>query len=236
MTAMTRTRSRRLSVAVAVLSLPVAMGPGRCGFLIDYTETLLITEPVDRIELGVDDGSVIATMYEREAVLIKRHTFGFEKSVDFVSATTVDGELELQARCKYDGNCRYDHMLEVPLGVDLSIAMADSQISLGYFDSDLDIDFESGWFKGVRLASPNFTLSLTTGDVTVDFAAIPESVVIAVGEGDVTIELPAGAYRCVLAAPAGQLDRTGITCDDDAEPVLDVQVQTGGITITGSST
>lgn len=233
-TVMPLSTSLRLSTAaIAVLCLPITMGPGRCGFVLDFTETILITEDAHRVELGVDDGSVIATMYDREAVLIKRHTFGFEPSVGIESAEVIDGVLEMEARCKYEGNCRFDHMFELPYGIDFAVTMADSQISLGYFDSDIEVDFESGWFKGVRLESPHFTLALTTGDVTVDFAAAPESVAITVGEGDVKLELPVGAYKCSLSSAAGEVTNTGITCDDAATATLAVKVETGAITVVG---
>lgn len=234
MIAMLTCKHPRLSTAaVAVLALPFVMAPGRCGFLLDYTETFLVTEEADRVELGVDDGSVIATMYRREGILLKRHTYGFEPSVGLQRDDVVEGVLELESRCKYEGNCRFDHMFELPLGVDFSVIMADSQISLGYFTGDIEVTFESGWFKGVRLESPNFTLSLTTGDVTADFAAAPESVSIEVGEGDVKLELPVGEYKCDLASAAGKVANTGITCNDAATAVLDVQVKTGDITVTG---
>jgi hypothetical protein len=225
-------RHNLASLAVALLALPVVMGPGRCGFVLDYTETMLITDEIDRVVLGVDDGSVVATMYDREATLLKRHTFTFEPSLETVSDEVEDGVLTLEARCKYEGNCRFDHMLELPLGIAIDITMLDSQISLGYIDSDIDVKFESGWFKGVRLASPNFDLSLTTGDVTVDFAAPPASVTIAVEEGDVAVELPAGAYRCALEA-GGAVENDGITCDDAAPALLDIKVRAGDITVTG---
>ncbi len=233
MTTMTRSTHNLASLAVAVLALPVVMGPGKCGFVLDFTETVLITDKIDRVTLGVDDGSIVATMYDREATLLKRHTFGFEPSLGLVSNAVEDGVLKLEARCKYEGNCRFDHMFELPLGVAFEVDMLDSQISLGYIDSDIDINFTSGWFKGVRLAAPNFTLSLGTGDITVDFAAAPEAVTIALAEGDVALEVPAGPYRCVFSA-SGAVDNTGVTCDDAAPAVLDIQVQAGNITVTGT--
>lgn len=227
-----RPRRHLGAVAVALLALPVTMGPGRCGFVLDFTETMLITEQIDRVVLGVDDGSIVATAYDREATLLKRHTFGFEPSLGVASSEVVDGVLQLEARCKYAGNCRFDHMFELPLGVGFEVTMADSQISLGYIDADIDVTFETGWFKGVRLESPNFTLALTTGDVTVDFAAQPETVTISVQEGNVALELPAGEYRCVIAA-SGAVTNDGITCSDAATAVLDVEATAGDITVKG---
>jgi hypothetical protein len=57
-------------------------------------------------------------------------------------------------------------------------------------------------------------------------------VTLAVGAGDVTIEVPTGTYRCVLSA-GGTVDTTGITCDDAAPAVLDVQVEAGDLKVTG---
>ncbi len=231
---MPRTHRYRLTPAVvALLALPVVMGPGRCGFIIDYTETFLFADEIERVVLGADDGSIVATMYEREGTLLKRHTFGFEPSVGSVTEVVEDGALTLEARCKYEDNCRYDHMFELPLGIALEITMADAQISLGYLDSDVEVTFETGWFEGVRLAAPNFTLTLAAGDVTVDFAAPPETVTISVQTGSVVLAVPTGAYRCVLAATVGKASTTGITCDDAAAAVLDVQIQTGDIVVRG---
>ncbi len=234
MTTTLRPRRHLGTLAVALLVLPVTMGPGRCGFVLDFTETMLITDEIDRVVLGVDDGSIVATMYDREATLLKRHTFGFEPSMGTVSNAVEDGVLQLEARCKYEGNCRFDHMFELPLGIAFEVVMLDSQISLGYLDSDVDVTFTSGWFKGVRLSSPNFTLALDTGDVNVDFAAPPQTVTISVQEGDVVLELPAGEYRCALTAGGGAVSNDGITCNDSATTALDVQVQAGNITVTGT--
>jgi len=229
-------QARLLPIVVVLLALPAVMGPGRCGFILDFTETLLITDVVRRVELGVDDGSVVGTMYAREAVLLKRHTFGFEPSIGTTSNATVDGVLELEARCKYAGNCRFDHMFELPLGVAMGISMADAEIQLGYLDSDIDVRFETGWFKGVRLACPNVVVAAEVGDVEIDFAAAPTSVAVEVGEGDVTILVPPGVYACDLKTASGAVTLAGVTCDAAAESVLGVQVQAGDIRVKEAAT
>ncbi len=217
----------------ATAALPAVMAPGRCGFALDYTETILVTDPVERVVLGVDDGSVVATEYDRAATLLKRHTFAWEPSIGDVEWTVEDGVLALAARCKYEGNCRFDHMLELPLDVAFEIAMKDAQISLGYVGGDIEVDFATGWFRGVRLRSANVAIALDAGDVSLDFAAAPATVAVDLGAGDVVVELPAGAYRCALVTDAGATTTTGVTCDDAAAAVLDVRVGAGDITVTG---
>ncbi|MFY0539145.1 hypothetical protein [Nannocystis pusilla] len=55
------------------------------------------------------------------------------------------------------------------------------------------------------------------------------------GEGDVDLKVPAGSYRCNFASDAGEVTRSGITCDDAAAAVLDVQVGRGDITVTAAT-
>lgn len=223
---------RRLPVAAVLLALPVVMAPGRCGFLLDFTETLLITRPVERIDLDAHDGSMIATAYDRGSILLKRHTYGFEPSIGEVSHDDSDRVLELVAHCKYEGNCTFDHMFEMPLGVGFDITMMHSEISIGYVDADITATWDSGLFKGVRLAAPNTTLTLGEGDIDLDFAAAPASVVIDLREGAVTIEVPPGSYNCKLDA-GGEVKTSDITCDAAAPAILDITVETGDITVKG---
>jgi hypothetical protein len=228
-------RSPRLRAGLsALLALPVLMAPGKCGFVLDYTETFLITDPVEHVVLGADDGSIVGTEYERSATMLKRHTFGFEPSLGTTDWSVADGVLTIEARCKYEGNCRFDHMFELPLGVSFEIAMNDAQVSLGYIGGDIELSLLTGWFRGVRLLSPNVSITLDEGDVDLDFAAPPETLAVDVRAGDVVVAVPAGSYRCVLVADAGSTNITGVTCDDAATAVLDVHVQTGDITVTGA--
>lgn len=228
---------RLRSAGLVVLALPALMAPGRCGFVIDYTETVLFPEEIQRVVIDADDGSVIATSYEREAALLKRHTFGFEPSLGLVQQTVDDdGTLLLAAHCKYEGNCSFDHMLEVSLGVGFDITMKHSEIRLGYIQGDIAADFDSGLFEGVRLESPNVDITLPLGDITLDHAVAPASVTIEVDDGSVALTLPpGGSYQCNLdAGGAVAVDASSITCDAAAEAVLDITVKSGDITVKGA--
>jgi hypothetical protein len=176
---------------------------------------------------------VVATSYNRDGAMIKRHVFGFEPSMGLVAQAVAGDVLRLDAHCKYEGNCSFDHMLELPRGVGFEITMSEAQIGLGYLDGEIEVEVETGWFHGVRLNSPHVTIAYQDGDVILDHAVAPESVTVTVGVGDVEIELPVGAYRCDLNAGAGEVVTTDITCDDAATAVLTVEVTTGDITVTG---
>ena len=152
-------RHRLVTAAVAVLALPFAMASGRCGLMQDFTETFLYPEKIDRIVLVTGDGNIDAVAYERDAVLIRRHSFGFLRDFIDPESTLEDGVLNLRVDCKTEDNCFYDHMMELPYGTAVDITMSEADIDIGYFDAALTLSFDTGSFYGVRLATPEFSLT-----------------------------------------------------------------------------
>jgi hypothetical protein len=225
--------ARRLrSVAVLLAALPVLMAPGKCGFALDYSNTFLITEDIDRIVIRADDGLVLATAYEREATLFKRHVFAWEPSLYEPTHGVEDDALACEARCKYEGNCRFDFMFETPPHVAYDIEMKDTRVSLGYTTGDITVQATSGWFHGVQLRSRRVDLDYGDADVELELLEVPESVAISVATGDVLLSVPAGTYRCELTA-SGDTAVDGVTCDDSADALLVINADAGEISVTG---
>jgi hypothetical protein len=223
---------RALGIAAC---LPALMGAGTCGLMLDYTETFLVTDPVHTIVIVTDDGNIDATAYERDAILLKRHTFGFEASLEDPHFSIEDGVARYEAHCKYDGNCTFDHMFELPLGVAFDITMDYALIDIGYTDGDIEAKFEEGRFKGVRLRSPNVTITAEDADLDLDFAAVPATVTLRLDRGEVVLEVPAGEYRCALASERGEVTTMDVTCVDTAAAVLDVDVGDGDVLVMGTT-
>ena len=231
---MQSTPIRILCPAALVLALPVLMG-GHCGFLLDYGETRLINDPVELIVIEADDGNVDAVAFERAGILLRRHTFAFQRKLEPPGLSVEDGVLSFSAHCEdNDDSCSFDHMLELPFGIGFDITMDDAQIDMGYMDADITASFDTGYFNGVRLASPRLEVTANSAEIDADFAAIPESVVIDVDHGDVTLSLLAGEYQCLLDATNGEVtvEGDGIVCDDAATAVLDVHLGVGDILVT----
>jgi hypothetical protein len=225
-------RLRRITGLVA--ALPLVMG-AFCGLAVDFTETFLITDPVDLIVIDVDDGNIDAVAYDRPAILLKRHTFGYERKLGEPTFTVEDGVASFEAHCK-DGKesiCTFDHMFELPFGVGFDITMLDARIDLGYVDANITASFVHGFFHGVQLQAPSLEIEARSAEVDLDYAAVPETIAIDLDKGSVAISLPTGEYQCLLDADAGEVSTDGITCDDAATAVLDVHLGHGDITVTG---
>ena len=225
---------RRLAPAALALALPVLMG-GHCGFLLDYGETRLITDPVELIVISADDGNIDAVSFERNGILLRRHTFAYQRVLEQPSFSVEDDVLSFSAHCEdNDDICSFDHMLELPLGVGFDITMDDAQIDMGYMEADITASFDTGYFNGVRLASPRLDVTANSAEIDADFATVPESVVIDLDHGDVTLSLPAGEYQCRLDAANGEVtfEGDGIVCNDAGTAVLDVHLGVGDIFVT----
>ncbi len=227
--------SRRIVHFAAVLATLPFVGAAYCGPSVDYTETYLITDPIDRIEIDVDEGTLDAVAYPRVALLLKRHTFGFERVLNPADYSVQDGVIHFSASCSKPDVCSFDHMIEAPLGIKYDVLMEEGLIDVGYIDGDITVELDSGWMRGIRLASPRYSFTATEADLELDFAAAPESLEIDLDRGDVELSLPTGSYRCDIDVP-GDATFAGapVVCDDAATAVIGVRIGDGSLEISGS--
>lgn len=225
--------TRHLASGALVLALTMLKGC-LCGLSQDYTETFIVTDPVERIVIVVEDGTIDAVAYDRDAILFKRHTFAFENILETPSFSVEDGVLHSEGHCKDNNDhCSFDHLLELPYGIGFDITMDHAGIAMAHIDGDITATFNSGHFRGNRLAAPQLEISAPSAGIDADFAAIPESIVIDLDRGDVTLSLPAGEYQCLLDAPRGEATvEGGVVCNAAAAAVLDVHVGAGDIFVT----
>lgn len=213
-----------------LLAVPVLMAPGTCAFGLDYTETFLINDPIERVEITVDRGNIDALAWDRQGIVLKRHTFGFQRDLGEAVKEIEDDVLHLELLCVQDGPCSSDHLFELPYGIGFDITLEDGYCSLGYVDGDIAANVGAGLFRGVRLAAPNVSLTAGQVEVDLDFAAPPENVSIDLEEGDVLLAVPSGAYRCEFTADGAV--ESGVECDDAAAAALSIRVGRGAITVT----
>lgn len=223
-------RAAPVRLLAVLAAAPLLMATNRCGVYIEATENLQFFEPVTRVVFDVHHGSITGTMYPRPSVYIKRHTSGFEAGVGEYGQAVEGDELQLTGHCAIAHECWFDHMIEAPPGTSLDFTFRDGYIELSEFDAEIHAEVGKGRFIGWEIAAPVVDLTYGTGDVTIEFAAAPERVTIAVGTGAVTLTLPAGSYRCT-GAPAPKVE--GITCDDAAAAELDITVETGAVVLRG---
>jgi hypothetical protein len=222
-------RPRTALASLALLTLACAYNP-----MSDGTETSLLTDPVTRFEIVVDRGTVQAVSFDRATALVKRHTFGYRKSVAERELSFIDGVVRFESHCDSDlDECTWDHLLELPFGVSFDIEMTSALLEFANIDGDIAATFDSGRFKGTGMLSPTISVTAENAAVSIEYAQAPVALTLDLAAGSAAITLPAGDYQCNLTADAGEVITDGITCDPAASAVLDIHLGDGDIEITG---
>lgn len=205
-----------------------------CGdILYDQSQRALILEPVDRVRFEVDIGDVEVFAFDRNAVSLLYYFFGAESQIVDVGWELQDDEIRGYVECEsLEGqrSCLADFYTEVPLGTAIVSRTTRGDLKLTGVDAPVEATV-AGSVEGVLLAAPTLDLEVTGGPVCLQFAAPPELLRLSLDAGEVTLRLPPGPYRCDLDADDGDVTLDGVTCDDSAEPTLEVSVGAGNITL-----
>lgn len=221
-----------------VLALPLLLGaglqPGTCGSILDYNTLDIVLEPVARLEVTSEEGFIKTLTFDRNGVRVARHTYGYQASLGREEQRVEGDALVLLFDCKGPADCLCDHTLELPLGTAIDLELERGDIELGAADAAVTIGLGVGEIVGVELTSPTLDIVASEGLVDLGFAAAPTSLVVTVEDGGVTLDLPAGAYRCDFTVGHGAQTLDGVTCDDAAAASLTVTIERGDLTVTAS--
>lgn len=205
-----------------------------CGdILYEQNQRALILEPVDRVSFDVDIGSVDVFAYDRTAVSLLYYMRGAGSQIVDVGWELRDDEVHGFLDCKTieeQRSCITDFFVEVPLGTEVVSHTVQGNLTLTGVDATVEATV-AGAVTGSVLAAPTLDVEASGGPVTLDYASPPRSVRVTLDAGDVSVTLPAGAYRCDLAVDDGDIDTGAVTCDDAATSSLEISVGTGNITL-----
>lgn len=214
------------------LALASTLVVAACGVVIyDTSSRVLILEPVSHVEFASDHGGVEVYAFDRTAISLFYALTGFETSIADVGHRLDDDTLAAFIACEGDDLCNANFYCEVPLGTTLDVTARSGDVKLTGVDAEVNATVEAGNFDGVGLDGGALVLDVISGDVAIAWDTPPVSAEITVESGNVTLTLPAGTYRCELAAADGVVDDAGVTCDPTAATALTVRVETGDIVL-----
>ncbi|PCC69477.1 hypothetical protein SAMN02745121_06285 [Nannocystis exedens] len=229
--------SARRSFGLA-LALPLLLGlgfkPGTCGSILDYNEIDIVLEPVARLHVTNERGTVKTITFARNGVRIWEHVFGFQISLGRQEHWVEDDTLFAHFDCREETECLDDMNFELPLGTAIELDVTDVDVDIGAPDADVTVAVEIGEVLIHEITGPNTTVEVGEGGATLTFAAAPTSVVVTVDDGAVDLDLPAGPYRCDFTVEDGEQTLDGITCDDGAAATLTVSIAHGDLTVHAS--
>lgn len=220
------------------LALPLLLGlgfkPGTCGSILDYNEIDIVLEPVTTLHVYNERGTVKTITFDRNGVRIWEHVFGFQVALGRQEHWVEGDTLFAHFDCRGDTDCLNDMNFELPLGTAIELELVDVDVDIGAPDADVTVEVEIGEVLIHEIAGPTTTVTVRQGGAQLAFAAVPTSVNVAVDEGAVDLDLPAGAYRCEFTVEDGEQTLDGVTCDDTATSTLTVSIAHGDLTVHAS--
>ncbi len=229
---MRRLRSRATAALLCCAPLVLAA----CGVAIyDTTSRVLILEPVERIVFDSDSGAIEIYAFDRTAINLFFYLTGFETSIADVGHSLEGDQLRAFILCDGDQLCSADFYAEIPLSTAVEIRADAGDVKLTGVEAAVAAKVGTGAVDGVGLASPDFDLEVVEGAVTLAWVSPPTALKISVTTGDVTLTLPAGAYRCDFKTQGGAVESQGIDCDPTAARSVTISVQTGDIHLQGTT-
>jgi hypothetical protein len=219
---------QRTLLTPAVLGLaPVVLLSSCTG--VDYSEAFVVEQPVQHMVLALGTGDLELTPSSDARVHVERKISGWKGAVD-LSTRVEDGVLYLSMDCQGPLGCTVDPRIRVPAGVSVEVVQDSGRIWVDGLDGAVDLTLSEGTVGGQGLSSPRVAVAVANGDVDLVLDQAPAAVQIAVGMGDVMLELPAGAYDLDARGAAPWV--TGIDALEGA-PVVDLSVGSGQVTVRG---
>jgi hypothetical protein len=96
------------------------------------------------------------------------------------------------------------------------------------FSIDCRVDYTIVLPPGVELA-----VTTVDGEVDVYYEGRPNALEVATQEGDVALEVPAGAYDLRAISATGDVDLTGVESAPHLSDQIVVQTESGGVSVYG---
>lgn len=210
--------------------LVAACGGGDAGSVTEFDDI------PERIEVDIAAGNVAVTGNANVSGVSVEAEIDGDATPSFELA---DGVLTVGDDCTSD--CRIDYSIFTEGEATVVIATDDGNVTinnlngavtvdapagavtLGSVSGDLQVIVGEGSVLGTRLEATTATIEATDGDIDVTFDEVVMTLVIATDRGDVTVQLPDGAY----AFDTTPQDRSELRIDDTPEAANTVVLSTG---------
>ncbi len=198
--------------------------------VVAVTVETTIDEPVDRIDVELDQGDVRIEAEPGPVHLVADFGGVGDGEFDF---EVVDRVLYISGTCGGPDLCGGDIELTAPRGTAFDARVGLGSLEVAGLAGDLSLSLTSGSIEADHLSSAVVVASSGTGDIELTFDAPPTEVTAGTEAGSVAIEVPAGDYDLDLAAGSGSVEVRGVRDVDGAERRITAWVKAGSVEVVG---
>ncbi len=181
------------------------------------------------------------------------YTEHYELKKPTVSASTVDGGVQLSAKCPggiFANNCDINYVITVPTSARLMLHTGNGSVRVTGISGDASIDTGNGGItldnvsggivahtgnggiRGTQVRSTSFEAKTGNGGIRVDWAVAPTNVTATTGNGGVRLAVPIGSgpYRVSTHTGNGGVN-VAVPTDPSAHDSITARTGNGGLQI-----
>ncbi|MCX4691030.1 DUF4097 family beta strand repeat-containing protein [Streptomyces sp. NBC_01408] len=241
---LTRTAAAALGAGLLLSGCSLTDGPKRTA-----SADATVSEAVTAVELTEARAGSIEVVPGTGPGVTVRRTVHYRGDTEPTPGQQVSGGvLTFTDGCS--DTCFIDYRLEVPASAEVrlgnssgkitvaGVAAADLTSESGAVEVDriagpLKIRTSSGAITATGLAGPSADIRSDSGDTRLDFAQAPASVAAESSSGDVTLKVPAAAYRVAVSTTSGARE-VSLPTDPAAASALSAKTTSGDVRISAA--
>lgn len=227
-------RGTRLAVAVAAAFVIAAMAWALVQAVAAPTgEQRVELAGAAAVSIEVDQGDVdvrAAATAGRVSARAEVRAPGIEPAR---TAAAVGGEARLSWSCRFWTTCRVDVRADVPRDLRVRVRTSFGDIRVAGPVGDVDLETGSGDVEATSIEGGRATVRARSGGAMLAFDRRPSDVDVEVTSGDITLDVPAGAYRITAETRAGEVVLDGVRDDPAARGGILLDTTAGDVTVRG---
>ena len=122
------------------------------------------------------------------------------------------------------------------LGMPLVLRLGTGELWLSDLDNPLQIDLDAATVYGSDLVASSLEISSQTANVDLSLDGLSDALILDVGVGDLSVELPAGPYALEVGSGLGEVRLWNVEQAPDAGVDVVMRTGAGDVSLTGTAT
>ncbi|GAA3596429.1 hypothetical protein GCM10022419_094560 [Nonomuraea rosea] len=170
------------------------------------TVSYQVTDKVTKLQLKSNAGDAVVTETDGNAIRVVEtlHWRGDEKPTP--QHKVEGGALFVTYDCASSwGSCGVDYKIEIPKGLPVDLDSGSGDITLRSLTGPIDAHVGSGDLGATGLAGKKVFVEAGSGNIQLQYTAVPESAELKVGSGDIALNVPDGAYDVKTEVGSGDV-------------------------------
>ncbi|MEU1389169.1 MULTISPECIES: DUF4097 family beta strand repeat-containing protein [unclassified Nonomuraea] len=196
----------------------------------EETSTYQVKEKVQQLHLRSGSGNVTVTESDVPSVRVTERLY-WSNDKPQAAHKVEGGTLSVYYDCEKSwGTCGVEYQVEIPKGLPVNLDTGSGDLTLRSLTGPLDLEAGSGDIKGEGLGGKKLLVKGGSSQVTLKYAAAPESVELSVGSGDVALTVPDETFDVKVGTTSGDAD-ISVRKDSSSPRKMSLTTGSGDVTV-----